>query len=56
MRRALREQWPALSVLFGLKPWDADPENPGCLSYGEVHAYLSAAAEQAAAVERANRR
>lgn len=39
MRRALREEWPALSHFYGLKPWDVDPANPGCLSYGEVHAY-----------------
>lgn len=40
MRRALREQWPALSHFYGLKPWDVDPANPGCLSFGEVQAYL----------------
>jgi hypothetical protein len=40
-------QWPALSAFCGLKPWDADPDNPGCLTYGEVHVYLSALRERA---------
>lgn len=38
MRRALREQWPALSHLYGLHPWDVD----GCptLTAREVAEYL----------------
>lgn len=41
MRRALREEWPALSHFFGLSPRDADPRYEFCLSWGELEAYRS---------------
>ncbi len=28
-----------MSHFFGLRPWDVDPENPGCLSFGEIASY-----------------
>ena len=31
--------------MFGLKPWDADGDNPGSLTWGELHEYLLAADE-----------
>ncbi len=42
MRRSLAELWPDLTALFGLRPWDADPANPGCLTHREINAYLDA--------------
>jgi hypothetical protein len=37
--------------LFGLKPWDVDPENPGCLTYGEVREFQRAVLEHARQVQ-----
>ena len=31
--------------MFGLKPWDADGDNPAALTWGEMHEYLLAADE-----------
>lgn len=42
MRRSLADVWPALTANFGLRPWDVDPSNPGCLTHRETHAYLDA--------------
>ncbi len=42
MRRALCKQWPALSQLYGLHPWDLDR-----LTGDEVGAYLNDLAENA---------
>lgn len=53
LRRALREQWPALSALYGLRPWDADPDNPGCLRWGELNVYMAALADHAREAEAA---
>jgi hypothetical protein len=31
--------------LFGLKPFDVDPDNPGCLTWGEIRTYQQALLE-----------
>lgn len=48
MRAALLHQWPALSRLFGLHPWDVDR-----LTFDELRAYLEHFEEIAAARARA---
>jgi hypothetical protein len=40
MRRALRASLPALSMHFGIHPWDVER-----LTYGEIPVYLDALAE-----------
>lgn len=35
MRAALEEAWPALSHLYGLRPWDTERLTPG-----ELNAYM----------------
>lgn len=41
MRRALAKEWPALSRLFGLHPWDL-----GRLTHDELTGYLAAVISQ----------
>lgn len=44
MRRALREELPALSKAFGVMPWHLDG-GPAVLTFGEIDAYRAAIAD-----------
>lgn len=51
IRRALREQLPALTHFYGLRPWEVEH-----LSFGEVTEYLNQLAEYQREMAKLNKR